>query len=438
MSAHIVAGRILQQTASAVAGLLTGLLTARWLGVEGKGVLAFIGLVSTISSQLGTLGVHNTVAYLCGRVGLSLGDLRRAFDWFVLLWGVPLAAATGFMVYSASPAVARVQLSVSLSAIVAVTILARLAGLLYKSTLLSAQRYSAVSALDFFDAASPGLLFVPLAFLSQSSLVAAAAAFMFAPLLVAFTARSLSLRHSLSTGIRLRTLGWRIVKYGARTYLWQIALLLLARGEMFIVGFYLGPSGLGLYAVALTLGDVLIKVPDAVAWMLMPLAANAPDYQARQISARYARISAAATLLLAAPFWYVANVALRTMLPAFQHAAAVLMLLLPGAVALAVSRVLSADLVARGRAGAVAAVSWVCIALLPIHLVLVPKLGVYGAALGSTTVQIALACFTVSAFCRHSDLTYRQVLLLNAGDATYLARVFRTHRQRLVTRVSNV
>src|SRR4029079_9681693 len=135
-------------------------LTARWLGPEGKGLLATFLFVSTVGSQVATMGLHDAASFLRRRRDFSLLRLTRVFDMAAASWGVLASAAIGVGMYAFGPRFWSYPISPIVAGMTGALVLLKLCALLHKELLLAERRFQSVATLDLIDGALPGLLFL--------------------------------------------------------------------------------------------------------------------------------------------------------------------------------------------------------------------------------------------------------------------------------------
>ena len=306
-----------------------------------------------------------------------------------------------------------------LAIVTGLLVLSRLASLLYKGLLQADERFATIAGLDFCDAALPGVLWCTGALLSGPTVGLAVASYLTSALVVAlFSRQRVSVAEAATTPSTDVSIRRELTQYGSRTYLRQIGMMAMSRGDVFLVGHFLGVAGVGVYSVAVTLSEVMTRFPDAVGWVLMPRSAGAADNAAQLRSARYARLSMLMAAVLALPYLAAANVLVNIALPeSFRGVVTVLALLMPGVVASCISRVLGADLVGRGHAAVVARTTWATAGIvLCADLVLIPAFGLAGAAAANSIAQIAAALVMARVYGREAGLDLRTLLMISGQD----------------------
>lgn len=180
-------------------------------------------------------------------------------------------------------------------------------------------------------------------------------------------------------------------RYAAKAYLITLLGYLVLRSNVFLLQSAVGSVQVGYYSIAAQIADVLIIFPSTVAVVLFPdlIRSAATRWSSMLGSAAVvtAIIAAACAVmaLVAAPFVEAIYG------PAFGPAVPVLLLMLPGVVFLSATTIVSQFLGAVGMPRALVAVWAATLALVTsLNLVLVPALGVAGAAVALSTSYFAL------------------------------------------------
>lgn len=210
----------------------------------------------------------------------------------------------------------------------------------------------------------------------------------------------------------------RSVHYGIRGYIANLFQFLNFRLDSMILAAYLGATEVGIYSLAVLLSEFLWMIGNSVAMVLFPTTAGQSEAQANSLTARACRqvtwITLGEAALLGASAWWLVPFIFGER---FRPSVAPLWLLLPGTVALIIPNVLTAHLAGRGQPqiGTLAAgVS--LIATVALDLLLIPRLGVAGAALASSVAYTITALVVLLAFRRITGLPWATVVVLQPQD----------------------
>ena len=186
------------------------------------------------------------------------------------------------------------------------------------------------------------------------------------------------------------SLGYGILRYGARGQLGNLLMLVNLRLDFVILGVLAGPAVVGVYAVASKFAELMRLPATALNYVLYPRFARQTVAAANGDVHRLLRRAVAATAAMT-PVLAVASIITLPVLygPAFHAAVLPACILLAGLAVEGAAAVSSAYLCGRGRPGAnswgMGAGAVVTVAL---DLVLIPRAGAVGAAIASSVAYL--------------------------------------------------
>lgn len=182
----------------------------------------------------------------------------------------------------------------------------------------------------------------------------------------------------------------RVIKptfnYGLKCYVGNLLQFFNYRLDMFIVNFFLGPAGVGIYGVSVVMAELLWQIPNAASFVIFPKAANSSHETMNRFTPRVfwiiLTITTGGAFLLAIFGKLVISLVFSD---AFLAAYKPLLVLLPGVVVLGAAKVLTNDIAGRGFPHYNSITSGMSlVATIVLDLILIPKWGIVGAALAST------------------------------------------------------
>ena len=180
---------------------------------------------------------------------------------------------------------------------------------------------------------------------------------------------------------RLETLG-----FGMRGQLGNVLQFVSYRFDVMLVSIWVGQSALGVYAVGVLFAEALWLVPSALGTVLLSHTARSSKAEADRRIGIVFPLSVWLVVAAAALLCFVAWLAPRVYLgSAYAEVPWVTWALMPGAIALSGTKVLSNDLTGRGYPGintAIAAATM--IATVVGDVLLIPRYGIIGAAVASS------------------------------------------------------
>jgi O-antigen/teichoic acid export membrane protein len=382
--AAAVTSTLLSQAATLVLALCLDVLIARRLGPAMRGVYALATLVVTLCVQALDLGFSTATTYFVARKPRRTGAILGNDAAIVLAASLTMCAAAILMPYGVtlSPA-------------------ALCAGVLLAATTLA---YNFTSAVLFGQQSVASANRMPVLYIAGLLLGAGLGHMNVAGLLAAASiGRVVALAYGLR-GIRwparltvsgpVLAASWRFV---VREYASNLTTLAAYRADQFIVAGLAGTADLGLYVVAASITERLNLLPGAIASVLMPKVASSGG-DGLQDTRRILRGVMCCSAGLAGVVAIACPLAMRVLYgPAYAHAVPAILLLLPGSLGMAAAKLASSHLLGRGRAGSVLAASVIAaVVTMLLDLVLIPGMGIAGAAAASSIGYCTAAAFQLA------------------------------------------
>jgi O-antigen/teichoic acid export membrane protein len=396
----------------------TGVLTARLLGPEGKGVYSLLILAFTLSTLVFGAGGSQFAACFAGKGRYSTGAVLLN-GLFMSAIGSGLAWIIVIAVVVSGPAVLPSEWQVRHVVL--------LAGLL-PFGLLAAYTQSLLQGVDRMVAFNLMRVISPLATLVLllialigfgAGLEGAIAAWVVGQIVTAVWGWLAARRYLADKGAAWTKLMAHSFQFGLSALVSLIIGTLNQRFDLFLVGAFCGNAGAGYYSVATSLSMLLWYLPASMAIALVPKLAVASRERGGEIAARACRMALAASILGAigaavvvtplVPIVYGAEY--RPSVPAF-------LLLLPGTAIFGVVHIttgyfmsaLNRPLINSGLAG----LSLIIDVLL--NMILTPRWGVSGAAVSSTVSYCLSTGVALLVFARLSKTRLRDILIPRRGD----------------------
>lgn len=392
-----IAGRGLSLVALRVAlylaTFLTSVLVSRGLGPAGRGeyYLPFLGATALVTAS--KLGLDFGAIYLHAERGYALGTLwqiYRRVAWVMGTLSAGLLVLAPWLlprVFGASP--------VLLLCLAAITIPLNLEALLAAGLLTIGGQVTVQFRATLASVALQGVALLALTLagrLSPASVLATGAAGM-----VVMWYLSIAPCRSFPRGARPD--GWlrEVLRASLPLHVASLAFWLHVRVDMFMVSTLDGPSALGLYSVAVMLGETIQLATDSVGMALMPNQAAGHITDSARLSVLGARINLVVGVILAAGVAAGAWIGIPLVFgTAFDGAVWPLLVLLPGLVVAGSQRVCATVLIRAGRPAVYAAVQTGALLLNALlNLWWIPRFGLVGASAASTVSYTVSAAIVV-------------------------------------------
>ena len=416
-----------------VAQFLSGLLVARLLGPEGRGLVAALSVPAQIAVNVSEMGVRQSTAFHLGRGLYSAERLVPTLLSLSLL--ASAAAAVLSLGYFELAGVAQDRWGLRVLALAAIPF--SLLASYTSGVFLGRQRIAAFRRASW----RPALINLLLVALLGWALDLGVAGVLFASTAgaAAGCVYALWLLHR-DTPLRLgmdRSLALALQRKGV-SYAAALVVLLLNYRIMILLLTRLGTlREVGLYAQAIVVAELVWEVPSVLGSLLLSRGVNARDEDA--FSGKLlalTRISFIAALLIAAGLAIVAKYLFPLLYgERFAESADLCLLLLPGIAAFVVFKLLNTDLAGRGKPWAAMLVMVpVLILNVALGLWLIPRSGASGAAIASSAGYVAATVGYVLLYSRVTGIPLRQMVLPQAHDGALLRRAVGAIRPKLQRR----
>jgi O-antigen/teichoic acid export membrane protein len=244
--------------------------------------------------------------------------------------------------------------------------------------------------------------------------------------------------------VALKESGWRIrlslsllgqsFKFGGRLYPGNIAQFLNYRLDIFLVGFFLSPFEIGIYTTATGLAEKLWEFPHAIRTVLLyRVASESEDKRSARTTMQVTRFIAVFMALICvvlAVFSYPLIFILYG--SEYLSAAWPLVFLMPGVWALSIGKLLSIHLAGIGKPEIATAGAFISlIVTVVLDLILIPRIGILGAATASSIAYTISTIFYLIAFLNITQNRFRDVLFIKATDIQIVRKKFGRQFNRL-------
>ncbi len=207
-----------------------------------------------------------------------------------------------------------------------------------------------------------------------------------------------------------------VVNYGYKAHLSNILAYFYYKADLFSVNILVNPASAGIYAIAVQLSERLWLISQAVSTVLLPrLAGMTEEDKRKKLTPVIFRLVLLFTSLMAILFWFVGKLLIDLIFGSeYLQSYEVIQYLLPGIVVTSGSRVLANDIAARGRPDLNMYTSvFVLIINIIGNIILIPWLGVVGAALATSIAYVLNFSLRIWIYCSFVGVSFRHLLSFN-------------------------
>ncbi|MGG1630942.1 flippase [Rossellomorea sp. NRS-1567] len=214
------------------------------------------------------------------------------------------------------------------------------------------------------------------------------------------------------------------VSYGIKAHISNVMTFLNYRLDIFFLGFFLGKGSVGIYSAAVNIGERLSIFSQSISSVLLPRISSSKETLDRnRITALVTRIMTLFMILLGCAVFVLSDFIFDVILNnEYESSSLMLQLLIPGIVVLAVEKLLSNDLAGRGKPELNMYVSIFNVVLnVILNLILIPSIGIKGAAIASSITYILSFMIKVIIYSRETKVKPLELLVLKKSDVLLLS-----------------
>ena len=409
-----------------ILGIITTMIIARALGPTGKGVYSLVILVNSLITMLGNLGIGIANIYFGGSKKYDFADLAANAFSSAFILGIPLSIAFLIYYFIVSPSFLA---DIEPRSIILGSIMIPLALLqvYFSHILLGQNRIKDYCLVGFMQ----NMIFTVLLLLALfvfkgglfSVILAWAASLGVGSMFALFQVRR-------TTPVRLAfnpALFKESVKFGMQGYLGNMMQALSYRLNMFIIALFMTTAAVGYFSISTSVAEALLIVPSSIGIVIIARTPNLTAEAANMSTPRICRTAFLITAILALVLLMVAKPIIVTLFgSAFLPAVRPLYILLPGIVLSTIYVVLTNEMTGRGKPIINTIVTGIAlIVTISLNLLLIPRMGIEGAALASTISYAVSALMTLVIFGKISKISIRDTILVTTEDIRLYHNIMR-------------
>lgn len=412
------------QVVAIVAGLTSSVVTARLLGPEGRGTLSIVLMALAVMALVGDFGLGAAVTYF---VSKRLLDGRSALG-FCVAASFAGAAVVGLLVFALWPVLRTGVLrgvTPAMMALAFATLPATLFAALWVRLEMALGRFR--TTMVYQSLGSVLLLvatIVVLVALKGSVFALVVATAVTTTLVSLFMIVDSARARGISISLSRDTISAMFL-YGVRSYPGSLVHYSALRLDGFILNASAGNAAVGQYSMATTLAEKLWLVDNSIAQATMPEVVGRDADAARDLVAAATRTIVLLSLTFSGALYVVAPSVIGFLYgTAYLPAVLPLRILLPGVVFYASSRLLGqyyTGQLGRPEVGSVVSVVMAAIGIAA-YLVLIPRYGAEGAALGSSITYGLTFVVNLVLFARITGLRMSEIVIPRREDVARLMR----------------
>ncbi len=397
-------------------GVAASIITARYLGPSGRGVLAILITLQTMAIQFGNLGFNASITYFISRDKNTTPSVASLALVSALVLGIVAVGVFGIIGLLA-PEVLMGKASVTYLYIFLAALPFSFLPQFFQNIFIAHQKLYEFNALDLIARVLQLAGFLVVLVLLHLGTTEAVWCFVLVTV-VSGIIYLVQTRKVTPLAFRFDPALFRkMVRYGVKTYVAGLLIFFVTRLNIFLVNYILGESQLGVYSIALQFMDVMYLLPMTLGLLLFPkVSANAND--PGELTAKVFRFSVLAMGLMCVGIVLVAHPLIQLMFgEKFLDAVLPLIWLAPGIFALSLSNIILNDLAGRGLPPIVMiAPALGLVANVALTLGLIRSHGITAAAIGSSAAYCIMLAVLVVYFVRRLKIPIAQMLFFRYSE----------------------
>ena len=400
--------------------LLVGVILARGLGPEGRGVLAGIMVYPMLLQGLLEGGLRQSAIYQIGKRTYPLEDILGS-----LFFGFVISSLIGGAgSYIAIALFVKTNISGVLIAAISIFISAQIGISYIKGVLLGMQEISSFSRTIWMPTFFLVITLIVIEFGPGLSVESSITATIVASLLGLFHAIwHLSRKVKLRFRVKVSVL-WEMLRLGVVYAMALFSITLNYRIDVALLSFWSTSSEVGLYTVATNLGELIWFLPGIMVPLIFSRSANndSTDHLRKFIMlVKFSiPISCICATILGVVGYFVIPIFYG---PSFTHSSYSLILLLPGLTTMIIFKLLNADLAGRGEALLSLYSMIPAIALnIILNYFFIPLYGAAGAAFSSTISYIFCSLIFFLKYTKKRGVSFSQLFTYSHDDLLFVKK----------------
>lgn len=404
--------------------MLNSILTARILGPENKGLYTL--LYSTILMSIATTSLKLGLSQAYHRKEHSLDELTSNSIVLTLLSAILSVVLCAIAIFLLQGKLFK-DVPLFLLLVVLLTIPIKLFAINMRSMLdadYDIPRSTIVeSSTNFFFF----IAFATLALFNLANLETAVMCILFSISGMAILSIVMLYRRGYS-GFRLnRPLLKPMVAFSLKSHVGGLFKYLQYRFDIFLVAYFLSPREVGIYGIAMVIGEMLWRIPRVANTILLPRLRGESDRRSAELTARLNRIIFAFTLLCMLPLALFVDFIVELLYGnEYIEAGGAVLALLPGVLALSVFKLLVPNLIMRGRVWTFSfSVACSVVVMVLLDLFMIPAYGIIGAGIASSIGYTTASLIVLITVVKINDLP-----LLAYFDFTEELRIYLRSRKK--------
>ncbi|MDQ7837081.1 MAG: oligosaccharide flippase family protein [Thermodesulfobacteriota bacterium] len=409
-------------------GMLANIMLARLLGPTKLGIIAIIMLIPQFFETFGRLGMGVASVYKISKKEMDIRDAAAVLLIASFIIGsIPTLLFYAYSDLFITTFIKEHGVATWYFLAILVTLPPRFIINYFTYIFVAKEDIHTINRIRFINGVLPGITGIIL-FLTTSLDIGAV--ILGHSLINIFAALYTLWKFRLTTGrfpsVSSKVVHFRsLLSYGCKVYLRNVISSLHYRIDLWIIAYFLTPPQVAFYSLAAGFGQK-IWLLNATDILVLPRVASGEDKYGKGLTATAFRNTLWLMAVVGLFVYFLAPVAVeifygKDFLPLLSS----LKILLPGIVAMGAGISLNHYFIGKARVGMINYIYASSVVLnVALNLLLIPRLGIRGAAISSTITYTASTLILALIFAKESDINLKKLVLLDGSDYLHYKRFF--------------
>ena len=412
--------------------ILKSAIITRLLGPTNRGVFGLAILIPEILVSFGNMGLGTANVYYIVKDHYPLKKVLGTTIVFTIFISLLLIGIGARCLFFEGILKDSAQLLQKFAPIILASIPFILIWLYNQAFLIALKKIQSLNTFRIFESALPLLFFLVFYLVTRDALQAAIKSWVLTILIIGFICFLILKNHQVYPPKFSKNYLKEGLSFGLREHFSNVFHMLLLRVDFFFISSLLGAEALGYYTISVSVGELLLFLPQSVVVPFAPILLGLKQTDAEEFTPVVTRciffimILACVALGLSGKLiiWILFG---KQFFPSFNP----LLCLLPGMFALGIFPILKIDLINRNKPGIVSLSSgFALLCNLVLNYFLIPRWGINGAAISSSISYGLAVCLLLRVYLSQSRHSLKEVMILKYSDVVLIKQILTERRKR--------
>lgn len=400
-------------------GLISNIIIARKVGVEGIGIYTTVITTSSLLVMLFGGGLNWSNTYLVGKNKAYFSDVFFNSMLYSILIGILLVTSYFIGIPEIIANTLQVNKNITLAILVSIPLT-----LIWNNNqaitlgLQEIKKYNMISIINIISLVLLNVIFLHVFNLKLKGVLISWILSIIITIIISlyFISSHIKLKYNINPLLLTKA-----IKLGTKAVLLNMVGYLLLRSDIYMIGYFIGVEAVGIYSASVFISELVSKAPSMIGTLLFPIVSASENKEIEIMTAKICRGSIfVGTILCILLAVFGKNLILITFGSNFKTSYYALLYLIPGMIALSGSVILNNYFSGKGYPKYMILTSVFSFTInVLLNISLIPKYGVEGAAVSTSIAYITSLLLITRYFVKNSDISAKNTLIIDINDINY-------------------